>query len=60
MTAQVDEDPKSFKGELLPYSSSLEYLDDAFQVLGLMLQIAKAHVFKNIYKGNELVSSFAF
>ncbi len=42
MTAQVDEDPKSFKGELLPYSSSLEYLDDAFQVLALMLRIAKA------------------
>ncbi|CAK9251150.1 unnamed protein product, partial [Sphagnum jensenii] len=42
VTAQVDEDPKSFKGELLPYSSSLEYLDDAFQVLALMLRIAKA------------------
>jgi hypothetical protein len=41
-SVQADEDPKSFKGELRPYSSSLEYLDDAFQVLALMLRIAKA------------------
>lgn len=30
------------RGELSAYKSSLEYLDDAFQVLALMLRIAKA------------------
>lgn len=41
-TIPSEEETKSFKGELGPYTSSLEYLDDAFQVLALMLRIAKA------------------
>eukprot|EP00246_Nothoceros_aenigmaticus_P015199 TRINITY_DN6205_c0_g1_i3.p1 TRINITY_DN6205_c0_g1~~TRINITY_DN6205_c0_g1_i3.p1 ORF type:complete len:1045 (-),score=220.48 TRINITY_DN6205_c0_g1_i3:28-2925(-) len=41
-TLPSEEEMKAFKGELGPYTSSLEYLDDAFQVLALMLRIAKA------------------
>ncbi|XP_024517371.1 uncharacterized protein LOC112341471 isoform X1 [Selaginella moellendorffii] len=33
---------KASKGDLQAYASSLEYLDDAFQMLALMLRVAKA------------------
>jgi hypothetical protein len=39
---QVEDSSKSFKGDLRPYDSSLEYLDDAFQILALKLRMAKA------------------
>ncbi|CAM6102058.1 unnamed protein product [Calypogeia fissa] len=39
-TVSSEEDLK--RGELSAYTSSLEYLDDGFQVLALMLRIAKA------------------
>lgn len=39
---QVGDSSKSFKGDLRPYDSSLEYLDDAFQILALKLRMAKA------------------
>lgn len=44
----IDEVAKFLTSDLGPYSSSLEYLDDAFQVLALMLRIAKARHKENI------------
>lgn len=41
-SVQVEDSSKSYKGDLRPYPSSLEYLDDAFQVLALKLRMAKA------------------
>ncbi|KAL3696624.1 hypothetical protein R1sor_010700 [Riccia sorocarpa] len=38
----VPQEDEAKRGELTSYKSSLEYLDDAFQVLALMLRIAKA------------------
>ncbi|GLJ32583.1 hypothetical protein SUGI_0655660 [Cryptomeria japonica] len=43
-----DEEVKASTNELQPYTSSLEYLDDAFQALALMLRIAKARHKENL------------
>ncbi|KAH9323474.1 hypothetical protein KI387_018113, partial [Taxus chinensis] len=43
-----DEEAKASTSELQPYNSSLEYLDDAFQALALMLRIAKARHKENL------------
>jgi len=44
----LDEAAKSLTSDLGPYGSSLEYLDDAFQVLALKLRIAKARHKENL------------
>ncbi|KAG6551896.1 hypothetical protein Mapa_006512 [Marchantia paleacea] len=41
-TPAIPQEDDLRRGELSAYKSSLEYLDDAFQVLALMLRIAKA------------------
>lgn len=47
-SGHLNEVAKSLTSDLAPYSSSLEYLDDAFQVLALMLRISKARHKENL------------